>query len=557
MKLRQRAKVQYVDFTEDDCDELTEEFMSDKTTEESDTSGECVILNASKPCVAPYHKIRTMDAIYAFLCEDVKNQPALVTVASVISAAINRSLMGDASQIKKVETLTLAGTSGCGKTETVNSIKRLLGMDSLYAKQFVFIDGSTMSDSIQSNNLCGAPSGTIGFGNGSTLADRLNNAINKPTMKKHKNNKKSDFVPKPPAFIMLFIDELHMVSLDFMKGINGLIDTAEYAAPNGTGHFIKPPETTLFILFTCNYGAKKIAEMPYRDDNLACKYIDEDMREDDVATYTIGRLGTICPYYPLESAALESLLAEKLESHVQKTPLALSFGKNKQITVKPEAKNLLVSHVLKQINADLGVRGALRSLLQKVDLLAEKAFSILHESKAKNDEELVLTTHSFALDLFKEDASQLLIKDSVIALIKKNPANAQILALCKQTDDVSQTIDSMGIRKGNTELCHFIMPINIVINQHQHHHHHYHSASTNQDIESKIQHLEEKLDHIASLIYSGGAAQQKYPLIENSHKRKIDEELERESKRSKSIYLRCKHCNYKIPAALTQSHQCV
>lgn len=470
---------------------------------------------------APYRTIRNMDAIYDFLCERVKNQPALVTIASAISAAINRSLMGDASKINKVDTLTLAGTSGCGKTETVLAIKHLLGMDRGYeaAAQFDFIDGSTMSEPMQVNNICGAPTGTVGYGDGHTIADRLNKIINKPVEKKKptstrkkypmiKASKKAeDTVSKSapayiaPPFIMLFIDELHMVSLDFMKAINGLIDTGEYATPNGKAHFIKPPETTLFIIFTCNYGAQAIASLLPRNDTLACKFIDDHMRDEGVPTNTIGRLGTICPYYPLETPALRLLLAERLNDHVQKTPLATRFGRHQLIRITEMASQILVAHVLKQVNADLGVRGAMKELLQKIDLLAEKTFSILHERPVErlplflddDDEELTLTGDTMSVHLFDEKEGD--VPDSnTIALIKKNPANVQALALCKAYSDEIITLDVMGMKIGSTELCQFIIPINITGNNNNVVP--LNSSAKNDEFEV----LQEKLGRIAKLV---------------------------------------------------------
>lgn len=545
MSMRQKEKRDYLELssdtvtTESDVDVFTSSSdesiattpLTSSLTNSTDDDSDCVVLTPKeqqqpltiviKPQLslvgpqtkeAPFRRIRNVDAIYGFLSERVLNQPAVFTVASAISAAINRSLLGDVEHIHKVDTLTLAGTSGCGKTETVLSVKHLLGMDRGYefADQFVFIDGSTMSESFQVNNLCGAPTGTVGYGDGHTLADRLNKAINKPLAKKpsnrpqHKklpmtdNHKKTKEVP-PPPFIMVFIDELHMVHVDFLKAINGLIDTACYAAPNGSGVFEKPAETTMIIMFTCNYGAHGIAELTPRDDIVACQMIDQDMRESGVCPYTIGRLGTICPYYPLENDVLEALTKLRLYKHLQSTPLASTFGRNKRISVSEEATTFLVDHVLKRVNADLGVRGAMTELFQRLDLLAEKAFSILHDrgGTITHDEELVLTGHTFSLRHFNEDDDEG-STTPLISLIKKNPANAQALALCRHSKDEHISVNSMGMRKGDIELCQFIIPIHIVINHHHHHHHH------DEELQDKVQLLEEKLERIATLVRNTG-----------------------------------------------------
>lgn len=587
MKLRKKATRIYRDESDSDdnfTSEAEEEEVETKNRilyspsihsedfhQDTDDSSDCVILTSptivtSLPPIsllkeAPFRTIRTMDAIYDFTCDRVKNQPALITISSILSAAINRSLLADPSKVNKVDAFMLAGTSGCGKTETVYSIKHLLGMDPGYefANQYVFIDGSTMSEPMQTLNLCGAPSGTVGCGDGTTIADDLNKAINKPpSLSKQPAKKKQPSLPMlkktksvspsrkeqtviphvPPPFVLLFIDEFHMVSPDFMKAINGLIDTGEYETPNKKAKFVKPRETTLFIIFTSNYGATAIDTLKPRNDSLACQYIDEDMRSTGVCTYTIGRLGTICPYYPLEPTALRALLRLRLEEHVQKTPLAVTFGKNSKIRVTEEAKNILISHVIKRVNSDLGVRSALKELFQKIDLLAEKAFSLLLDENNEDEEELVFTGHSFPLNLFNneedDDECHIIIQNDewlpIITLIKKNPANAQALTLYHAYGDMNSILDTMGMKKGTRELCQFVIPVNIAMNNHRHH--------NDEEIEDKVHLLEEKLERIADLIRKSDA-NNRHTIIDrikeevlpeeefiNKKKRKAEEEEE-------------------------------
>ena len=446
------------------------------TTDKENEPIQAVTENIKQP---PYHTIRNVDAIYAYLSERVKDQPALYKVAASISAAINRSFMDVTNEDEppKVHKLTLSGVSGSGKTQTVDSVRSLLGMRSggPNEAQYVFIDGSTLSDETQVNNLTGAAPGLVGYQDGHSIADRLNRALNKPavlsTLAARKKALTVVVAPYvPPRFVMLVIDELDKVSPDFLKAINGLIETGNYATPNNSVRFDRPPETSLIMMFTCNYGEEKIAQMALRNDEEAESFIQEAMRDDGVPPYTIGRLGDIFPYYALAPEALHELLGHRIEEHIQRTPLAHRFGKNKCIEVDDGVKRLLVENVLGQVNKDLGVRGAMKKLLRRVDLPLEKAFAMLTEMKHTGllfdqDHALQVTVHRFHAQQLREDVvddswcSNTTNAATIIRSIKNNPLNSQDLALCLADPNQNLSIDVIGLRIGTTELCHFVMPV--------------------------------------------------------------------------------------------------
>lgn len=482
MKTRKHNKVDYNDSGEEEnIDVITP--STDSSDDYTDPSDEVVILSpvaVTKP-LPPFHTVRNVDAIYAYLCERVKDQPALFNVAATVSAAINRSFMTDEAENRPAK-LLLSGVSGCGKTETVLAIQALLGIGPTTADceaQVVFLDGSTLCSESQVNAITGAAAGLVGYRDGHSIADRLNRAINKPctgtrkqkpttfeqqvaianaTIHGRKKKATTDVVPYvPPRFIMLVIDELDKVSLDLLKAINGLIETGDYATPNNSVCFKKPLETTMFIIFTSNYGEAAISGMKVRDDELAESFIIEDMRLCGVPPYTIGRLGDFFPFYPLTDDALHSLLGERLDAHIQQTPLAKKISRPVDVTLT--VKTILIQHILSKVHHDMGVRGAMKQLLRRVDLLFEKAFAVLSSGAVvfANDHVLQVTGHRFNVRHFEEEAAA--EDDNIIHSIKNNPANTQTIALCrgnKTTDDAY--IEAMGISIGDQVLCHFVLP---------------------------------------------------------------------------------------------------
>lgn len=491
---RKRSVIDYRDSEEDDSIDVLSPSEASSDYTDGDSDDVIIILNtkeANPPVVVipdkpqpPYHTTRNVDTIYAYLEQRVKDQPTLYNIAATVSAAINRSFTEPLPRDKqpRVTKLMIAGVSGCGKTETVLATQALLGIGpgTDCEAQVVFLDGSTLCSESQVNAITGAAAGLVGYRDGHSIADRLNRAINKPTT----NNKKkltpfqqqaaianaatTRAKPKkaatveapyvPPRFIMLVIDELDKVSPDLLKAINGLIETGDYATPNNSVCFKKPVETTLFIMFTCNYGAEAIGAMRERNDEVAEEFVIQDMRACGVPPYTIGRLGDIYAFYPLEREPLQRLLSIQLVEHIVNTPLVRKLAK--RINVHDEADRMLVNHIMAKIHSDLGMRGAMKQLLRRVDLLFEKASAILNGDDNDNAP-LCLTGHRFSARIILDDYEGH-EQAHIIRSIKANQANRQTLALCRGSEE---DVEVLGISLGEVPLCHFIIPFttNVVI----------------------------------------------------------------------------------------------
>ena len=473
---RNRPKVNYRDPRDDEIDVFT---LSDTTSD----SEEVIVLTTTttttrSPQQTPLCVTRNIDTIYAHLEERVKDQPALYSIAATISAAINRSFAEqDHDTRPRVTKMTIAGVSGCGKTETVLAIQSVLGIGpgTECEAQVVFLDGSAFCEASQVNAISGAAAGLLGYQDGHSIADRLNRAINKPPpptpiataiatittiVPKVNKNTPVEVPYVAPRFIMLVVDELDKVSLDFLKAINGLIETGDYATPNNSVCFKKPWETTLFIVFTCNYGADAISAMKERDDELAEAFVVQHMRACRIPPYTIGRLGDIYPYYPLEREALQQLLTTHLNKHVANTSLAKQS--KKKIDVSEEANRMLIDNVLANANGDMGLRGALKKLLRRVDMLFEKAFAVFCGGGGGGDGPIRVTGHLInACKIFDDwhiDKEEELL---IIRSIKANQANRQTLTRFRNLADKGLSVKVLGISLSDTTpLCHLVLPLN-------------------------------------------------------------------------------------------------
>lgn len=377
--------------------------------------------------------------------------------------------------------MLLSGASGCGKTETVLAMRYLLGMEPGYEYEhaFVEIDGSVMTQESQVNCITGAAAGLVGYKDGNTLADQLNYAINplyKPQLaetetqqprksatasaaKKSKTNVQP--TPPPPPVIMLFIDEVDKVSYEFLKSINGLLDKGTYRTPSGVS-FVLPRGTAMLIVFTSNYGADEIAAMKTPYDEEAEQYVRRHMRECGIQPYTMGRMGDILPYYPLKGETLRALLTEKLQQYLEKSLVAQQLAHSHKIQYDDDFKELLVNYVHQKVDGDHGVRGAIRQLFQKLDLLFSKAVNILkammEEDEADEGQSLHLTGHSFNVQQFTDQVQHEWAP--IIDSICQNPANTQILAKWREQPSTEAGIlNAMGMRLGQRNLCHFVLPV--------------------------------------------------------------------------------------------------
>lgn len=359
------------------------------------------------------------------------------------------------SSESSIYTMTLCGPTGCGKTETVLALKNFFGMDTgyEYESQFVELDGSTYGESTQINSVTGGGAGLIGYQDGNSLSERLLKAI--------ADYQTSEEAPLPP-YLMLFIDEIDKADPGFLRNLNGLLGAGKYVSPSGNSFYL-PAGVLLFVVLTANYGAQAIVEMGARNDELAQKYIEEDMRSLQMQNYTIGRLGQILPYYPIKREILYAIMADKLDAFIARSPIAKRHGVH-NILYKDEVKARLINTVLDKWDTECGIRGSMEQLFKTINLLFEISFAKLNamirakECSPELNQSIHIDTHSFDVkELFRKEIKQILHKD-IIDTIREIPVNRQCIEQCPL--DHEGVVNAVGMRYGDKQLCNLIMGFN-------------------------------------------------------------------------------------------------
>lgn len=324
--------------------------------------------------------------------------------------------------------LTLAGTPSSGKTETVMAMRHYLGMEPgyEYEHQYIELDGATL-DSVLSG-----------------LAERLNHAIR-----------------NSPPYMMLFIDNLERAS---RESINALHDFLGSGTLRDETIFMLPVETTLLIVST--YGTNELCQMERRDDTMAENLIQCAMTKRGIRKETIERLSQILPFYQLDDEVLRRILTEKLDEYVSTSVITSRFG-DKMVTYLGDAKSILVNHVLTKVRTEYGgIRGSIRELFLKLNVLFATSLDVLEEMLEEKNEAipnkpLYLSACSFDTHQFNKSLAHQL--DPIIRLIKENPDNQQTLDLCDPTQEGQ--VNAVAMTYGEVALCSLVM--NITYNHYQ------------------------------------------------------------------------------------------
>jgi hypothetical protein len=471
---------------------------------------------------SPARYINGFKNIESYFNEKIKDQATSIRkLAAVISGAINseESAWGPGKPL--VYGVMLAGTSGCGKTETVAVLRNFLGMDTgfEYEKQYIEIDGSAMQDETQVNSMTGAAAGLIGYRDGTSLADRLNTAIREyrddqwydiqkwdkasveyRTACQDYNKKlkamKEEERPVPP-YILIAIDELDKVSNTFLLSLNGFLETGHYNTISAQP-FRLPQKTRLIVAMTSNYGAKKICAMKQPDDDEAVQHIISSMRKNQLEAFSIVRLGQLLPYYPLKPEVMRQILIEKLESFIQ-SKVTPQWGNN-VVSYSDTAKDVLVNSVLSKMHSDMGLRGGLKQLCEKLNLFFENGLAMLsdlmdsgHCQKPTPEKPIHIETHEFTTTQFNELVDKKIdsLLQRVIKNIKEDPVSSQALTNY-QSAERHGIVSTVGMRYEKTPLCNFVVSITSITVVHNHKN----SNSDNNKNNNNNEHLQNNVERL-------------------------------------------------------------
>ncbi len=468
---------------------------------------------------APIKKIGTDSEEMFKFCESVvKHQDVGIdTLCTGLAYALTNEKSQWATDKARMYVATLCGTSGCGKTEAILRIKTLLGMDTgyEYENQFVKLDGSTLIDETQINCITGAASGLVGYKDGGSLAEQLNNALKnyksvklralqfmketddpdyKDQYALYRSETKflEDGVEKPP-YILLFIDEIDKADPLFMRSINGLLWTGSYTTPSGIS-FHLTDKTVLIVLMTSNYGAEEISQMAYRNWEKAVAFIEEDMKYGSHRVETISRMGKVIPFYPLSDEAMKEVLISKWINFVATSPIAQKYGHDK-ISYDKAVQNILIDHVVEKVANEKGVRGAIKDLFDKLEPLFQKGLNALNRMLGTGNGDKLkhpirITSHMINISEFCEIVDQEL--SDIITSIKNVRTNAEILKELDETGSSGSAITTIGMEYGGIQLHNSIINCTIKNTTNIHVHHKKESAKLIESLEEKARKLKEE-----------------------------------------------------------------
>jgi hypothetical protein len=445
-----------------------------------------------RPKEAPARKMAHLQEAYDYLRTRIKEQDtSIYRLASILADALTRKESAWGADKPLLYKAILAGTSGCGKTETVLRVKEFLGMAAgyEYEHQFIEIEGVTMSEEVPS----GLSAALVGY----SLADRLNGALSnykndewwKLETMNHQTQeykqayaeytqKQCEIRPEEvavPPYLLLFIDEIDKAPLEFILLLTTLMDTGNYTSPSQVS-FRLPKQTALIILCTSNYAAERLCQMEPRNDEVAESLVKKAMGDNRLRAHTIERMGKILPYYPLRTEALRLILMEKLEDYVNKSVIANRFGSN-AISYDQDVKNMLVDHVLLKVNSEYGIRGSIGQLIFKLNIFFGSALGVLDQMVSGGqplNAPIRVTAHNIDTRLFGASFDQefdRFVKDfkkkdetrSLIQSLRDNPDNRQTLSLCNPREE--GRVNAVAMAYGNAPLCSLVM--NITYNNYQ------------------------------------------------------------------------------------------
>ena len=338
------------------------------------------------------------------IMEDMKNTILSQELAMEDIGTLLREIHSDSGMIHGVGDIRsriikriLSGPSGVGKTETIKRLRYYLCMEpgDFNENQFIHIDGSVYKDVTQLNRIIGSGPGYAACDSNHTLVDDLIRAARSPYLTKipayvsskppdsndttynlpEKKRQKSTTDYPAPKFILLFIDEIDKTHLDFMSIINGLLDEGSIKSSRGS-LFVLPKTTKLIIIFTSNYGYKKISQMTLKHQQTAIGYVEDAMIAHGLAPNSIERFGTHIIFYPIIGENLVRVIKKKINTFFSASnPLTQNFGSINYT----DAIQCICDFIIRITDPGQGIRNSVKHLHECLTPLLLDAFYKIQE----------------------------------------------------------------------------------------------------------------------------------------------------------------------------------
>lgn len=365
-----------------------------------------------------------------------------------------------------IRRILLSGPSGCGKTETVSRIRHYLGMDKgyMYERQCIWYDASTSRDETANSRLSGASAGYMGCDDGTSLPDRLCQALEddviitsseekiRTNSKKHKElynlqekRKKQGLFRQPPPVILLFIDEIDKAyGQGMVLALNGLLDTGRMTSARGK-EFVLPMQTTLLCMFTANYAAEEVASLDalasYED---AQWLVEQAIMAKGAQKCSLERFGHIAVYFALSQEQLHEVLLIKLDSFMQDPHW-------QRLKLDNDNKQRLIARILEYVDRGRGIRHGTRIIMEQLGTLFGRAYCDIErlqgsEEEVPVDEELQVCMHTFSV--FEHQ-----LTDTLQKLLEQKHSRDEWdrrISVAKRGDkDSEQEVHALAVHRGS------------------------------------------------------------------------------------------------------------
>jgi hypothetical protein len=276
--------------------------------------------------------------------------------------------------------VVLSGPSGCGKTEAAKQVRKLLMLENDENHCVYYNFGDFKGNNEINNRIVGVSQGWIGYGD-TCLVDKLKAALDYNRVQYEKKKKvklvnQKDIDEHYPKVIYIHIDELDKAHRDIMDSFNSLLDKGYMKSARGV-EFVLPSQTTLFILFTANFGEKLMIQHPDLTYFECAEVVAKSMKlEYNYKNCDMSRLTYIIPFKPLSRDNAKAILKNKLPGFIQKYSQKCKKYST-QIHMSEHDQNAFVERCLnKGYSLELGIRKAEEMMRQ--DLRAKQDFQLDH-----------------------------------------------------------------------------------------------------------------------------------------------------------------------------------
>lgn len=217
---------------------------------------------------------------------------------------------------KMILTLFLSGTSGTGKTTTIDILLSRLGM-TRDSETFVYKDMSKIRKGEDASMILGSAPSFAGYGE-KNYVDKLLNAIGDKGIITTRTKGRGKFTIKPnksanpPPVIFLHFEEVDKAHPSILTILINFLETGCLTSANGK-EFVLPAQTRMIVVCTANYGKEEIAEMNHLTDfQRARTAVTDAMLFAGIEKPMIGRFPNILPYFPFEKKVADQIAAESI-----------------------------------------------------------------------------------------------------------------------------------------------------------------------------------------------------------------------------------------------------